>query len=291
MAIRKAELKQYKMPILLQGSAGSGKSYSSLLLANGIVNGDMSKVVVIDSENGRGELYARDELLSGYMVRELGENNSPQQFIKAIEEAEDYGAEVIIIDGASPEWNGTGGVLRMAGSSSARGIQKWTEPKMEHNRFIQKITGSSAFVIVTCRDKDIMDDNFKKTGDKALIQSGEFSYEFLLVIRLENTKTQMIKNPSILKGMFKDNEIITKEHGSRFLEWFNGNPEVEYQDIKKQGSKVAEKGVEELRGYYKGLSTEVQGALKDYFVNVLNPKAELHDNENLENEEKAGNHV
>ena len=51
MQLRKTERKQAKIKMALQGSAGSGKTYSSLLLAKGLVK-DFSKVAIIDSENG-----------------------------------------------------------------------------------------------------------------------------------------------------------------------------------------------------------------------------------------------
>ena len=45
------------MRLALQGASGSGKTYSSLLIAYGMT-GDWSKVAVIDSENGSADLYA-----------------------------------------------------------------------------------------------------------------------------------------------------------------------------------------------------------------------------------------
>ena len=45
------------MKLALQGASGSGKTYSSLLIAYGIVS-DWSKIAVIDTENGSADLYA-----------------------------------------------------------------------------------------------------------------------------------------------------------------------------------------------------------------------------------------
>lgn len=45
------------MRLALQGASGSGKTYSSLLLACGMAS-DWTKIAVIDTENGSADLYA-----------------------------------------------------------------------------------------------------------------------------------------------------------------------------------------------------------------------------------------
>lgn len=55
--IRPSTRKQAKIKLALQGCAGSGKTYSALLLAYGMTS-DWSKIAVIDSENGSADLYA-----------------------------------------------------------------------------------------------------------------------------------------------------------------------------------------------------------------------------------------
>lgn len=57
----------------LQGCAGSGKTYSALLLAHGLC-GDWGKVAIIDSEHGSADLYAS---LGGYNVLALEEDFRP----------------------------------------------------------------------------------------------------------------------------------------------------------------------------------------------------------------------
>lgn len=48
MAFRKAQRKQAKLRLAITGPAGSGKTYSSLLLAFGLGG----KIAMIDTENG-----------------------------------------------------------------------------------------------------------------------------------------------------------------------------------------------------------------------------------------------
>ena len=107
MEFRKAERKQVKLKIGLSGVAGSGKTYSALLIAHGIC-GDWSKIAVIDTENGSGELYSN---LGGYSVCPLAAPFTPAKYVEAIHAAEAAGFNVLVIDSLSHAWIGDGGLL------------------------------------------------------------------------------------------------------------------------------------------------------------------------------------
>lgn len=54
MQLRRSERKQAKIKLALQGSAGSGKTMSALLLAKGLTNGDLTKQdYVLNQKNGK----------------------------------------------------------------------------------------------------------------------------------------------------------------------------------------------------------------------------------------------
>lgn len=144
-----------KLLIGLYGQSGSGKTYSSLLLARGLA-GDKGKIAMIDTESGRGELYA-DVIPGGYQVAQIAAPFSPQRYIEAIEAAEAYGADVLIIDSGSHEWEGIGGVIDMAGIVEQRtgkpGLHCWKEPKIQHQKFMLKLLQTPMHVIVCLRSK------------------------------------------------------------------------------------------------------------------------------------------
>ena len=52
MQIKTASRKKVKLKMGISGASGFGKTYSALLLASGMTNGDWSKIAVIDTENG-----------------------------------------------------------------------------------------------------------------------------------------------------------------------------------------------------------------------------------------------
>ena len=56
---RKATKKGTRLRLLLSGAAGSGKTYTSLKVANALA-GPKGRVVVIDSERGSASKYAGD---------------------------------------------------------------------------------------------------------------------------------------------------------------------------------------------------------------------------------------
>ena len=99
--LRVSSKKQAKIKLALQGCAGSGKTYSALLLAYGLCN-DWAKIAIIDSENGSADLYAH---LGAYNVLNLSDNFTPETYIQAIEICEGAGMEVIIIDSISQCWD------------------------------------------------------------------------------------------------------------------------------------------------------------------------------------------
>lgn len=80
MKLKQSSKKQAKIKLALQGCSGSGKTYSALLLADGLTN-DWTKIAVIDSENGSADLYAH---LGNYNVLPLQDNFTPETYIEAI---------------------------------------------------------------------------------------------------------------------------------------------------------------------------------------------------------------
>jgi hypothetical protein len=80
MQLRKATRKKAKIRLGLSAVSGGGKTYSAILIAKGLC-GDLSKVAIIDTENGSADLYAH---LGDYNVLSLAPPFSPERYIEAI---------------------------------------------------------------------------------------------------------------------------------------------------------------------------------------------------------------
>lgn len=245
MQLRQSERKQAKIKLAIQGCAGSGKTYSSLLLAFGITN-NWSKIAVIDSENGSADLYAH---LGQYNVLNLNNNYSPENYIEAIEICEKAGMEVIIVDSLSQSWDF---LLEYHSGLSGNSFTNWGKITPRQNALIQKILQSKAHVICTMRTKqdyvlNQKDGKFipEKVGLKAVQRDG-LDYEFTLVFDVDIKHFAVSSKDRTGLFMGKPEFIISELTGKRILDWCNSGVSVETvrNDIAKAQT------VEELNSIY-----------------------------------------
>ncbi len=158
--LRPASRSQAKPLIGLYAESGKGKTYSALLLARGFV-GPEGRIAMIETESGRGEVYADDPAIGGYDVLSLRETFSPAEYGAAITAAEQAKVNALIIDSASHEWEGAGGVLAMAAANQAAGKKGpivWQQPKMDHQRhFMLRLMQTPVDIVIVCmRAKYVM---------------------------------------------------------------------------------------------------------------------------------------
>ena len=147
MEIRQSERKKVKIKLALQGSAGSGKTYSSLLLATGLIGGAFTKIAIIDTENKSADLYSN---LGNYNVVAMDAPYSPEKYIEAIELCERAGMEVIILDGISKCWDY---LLEVHSNMPGNSFTSWGKITPRQNAFVNKILQSDVHIISTMRVK------------------------------------------------------------------------------------------------------------------------------------------
>lgn len=226
MNLRKSQRTQAKIKLALQGSAGSGKTYSSLLLAKGLCSGDLSNVAIIDTENGSADLYSH---LGDYNVLTLEAPFTPENYIKAIDECEKAGMEVIIIDSISHEWDE---LLDYHSKLAGNSFTNWAKVTPRQKAFVDKILQVKAHVIATMRTKqdyvlNQKDGKFipEKVGLKSVQRDG-VDYEFTLVFEID------IKHFAVASkdrtGLFagKPDFTITEKTGKDILDWCNGGTDI-----------------------------------------------------------------
>ena len=278
MQLRQSERKRAKIKMALQGSAGSGKTMSALLLTSGLTNGDLSKVAVIDSENGSADLYAH---LGQYNVLTLAPPFTPENYIKAIEVCEKAAMEVIIIDSISQSWEE---LLDYHSSLAGNSFTNWAKVTPRQNAFIDKILQADAHIIATMRTKqdyvlNQKDGKFipEKVGLKA-VQRNDLDYEFTLVFDVDIKHYAVSSKDRTGLFMGKPEFIITTNTGKKILEWCNSGTNLQDAREKIKGAKTLDE-LKVLYGQYSNWREllEYDFKLQKDTINskelLLNPKA------------------
>jgi hypothetical protein len=275
MNLRQSERKNAKIKMALQAPSGAGKTYSSLLLAKGLTNDNLSKVAVIDTENGSSDLYAH---LGNYNVLSMTPPFNPEKYIEAIDMCLKAGMEVIIIDSISHCWDY---LLEYHSSMPGNSFTNWGKITPMQNNFINKILQSDAHFIATIRTKQdyvLSNKNGKmvpeKVGLKGIQRDG-VDYEFTLVFDI-NINHQAVCSKD-RTGMFADKPefVITSGVGRKIKDWCNSGTDLE--EIKEK-IKTCD-SLEKLRALY---TTHI--TYKDLLVNEFQKQQEILKNpQNLSN--------
>src|SRR5580700_8751475 len=136
MEIKPAVRTTIKPLISFFAESGCGKTFTSILLARGFV-GPKGRVVLVDSESGRGSLYA-DVMPGGYEVLTLEPPFTPARYIEAMETIEAAGASIGILDSGSHEWDAVQDTATENEHQSGKaGLNNWRGPKIEHAKFVR----------------------------------------------------------------------------------------------------------------------------------------------------------
>lgn len=186
MELRKSERKRAKIKMALQGSSGSGKSMSALLIAKGLSNDDLSKVAVIDTENGSSDLYAH---LGNYNVINMAPPYTPEKYIDAVDICLNAGMDVIILDSISHCWDE---LIDFHSKLPGNSFTNWNRVTPRQKAFVNKILQSPVHFISTMRTKQDYVLNLKngkyvpeKVGLKAIQRDG-VEYEFTIVFNIDS---------------------------------------------------------------------------------------------------------
>ncbi len=225
--IRKARRSATKLRLLLTGPSGSGKTYGALLVAKGLGS---QRTIVIDTEQGSSDLYDR---LHDFDVIDLVPPFTPEAYIEAIDAAEAAGADCIVIDSISHEWNGKGGCLELV-DEIARAKFKgntwsaWSELTPRHRAFIDRMLRSSAHIIATGRSKTEtaqVDDHGRKKVVKLgmrLESRDGAEYEFTTVLDIVHDGHFAVASKDRTGIFGGDPKPISVETGERLAAWLAG---------------------------------------------------------------------
>jgi len=218
---------QSKARIGLAGPAGSGKTWTGLLLATELAQG--APIIVIDSENRSSAKYAKDFL---FKVLPLKAPYSPAQYVAAIKFAELQQPGVIFVDGISQAWAGEGGALEMADQAAARyqnnKFAGWRDVTPEHNKLVDSLVHCQTHLIISLRTKTeyILVDNGKgKTKPEkvgmAPIQREGMDYEMDIVLEMTIKHQALVSKTRMHSIDSKIYDPPTAELGKEILAWLS----------------------------------------------------------------------
>lgn len=219
---KKAQRSQVFIKLAVTGPTGSGKTYSSLRLANGLLEGTQKRIAFLDTENDSASLYS-DRF--DFDVLPIDRPFEHEKFIAGIEQAvvDDYG--VVIIDSSSHFWEG---ILEYKSKLDSRGgnsYTNWNDAGKKFDGIISAVLQSKIHLIACMRSKMdyILEDNGKgklapkKVGLAPIMRDG-IEYEFTTVFDVAlDHQCQASKDRS---GLFTDKIFqITEATGASIASW------------------------------------------------------------------------
>lgn len=239
-SFRPAVREKVGLLIGLVGCSGSGKTYTAMRLATGIV-GKGKRFAVIDTEARRSLHYAG---MFDFDMCEVKAPFRPEAYSEAIKAADEAGYEAIVVDSFSHEWAGEGGILdwqeheldRMAGDDwkkrEACKMAAWIRPKMGHKQMIQRLLQVRANLILCFRAEEKVKME-KDANNKTVIVpigwqpicSKEVPYEMTVSFLLTPDKPgypHPLKLQEQHKLLFPLDRPINEESGRKVTEWADG---------------------------------------------------------------------
>lgn len=252
---RKAQKSLSKARICIAGPAGSGKTYSALLIASGLGTG----IAMIDTEHGSGDLYS-DKL--SYDILRLSPPFECKKYIEGIKEAENAGYDVIIIDSLSHCWSGEGGLLdlkdKIVQSGKGNDWTSWRYVTPLHNQLVESILQSKCHIIATARSKMKYapeEENgkikkVKKIGLDPILREGmEYEFSIVLDISSEHVATSTKDRTGLFDGQFF---TPSRETGQKISSWLKQGVNNQHEPVCNKQETDSQHNIKELSEYVDG---------------------------------------
>jgi hypothetical protein len=239
------------VPLLLGliGQSGSGKTFSAMRMASGIV-GQGNRFAVIDTESRRALHYA-DKFRFDHC--ELSAPFTPDKYSDAIVAAASAGYKAIVVDSTSHEWSGEGGVLDWHENELVKMVENarkknpnaneyqlresfnmaaWVKPKMAHKKMVSRLLQVNAHLILCFRAEEKVKMEKDEKGKTHIVPVGlqpicskEMPYELMASFLLDANKPGYpvpIKLQEQHKIMFPLDALLDEKSGRLISEWASG---------------------------------------------------------------------
>lgn len=236
----------------IAGPTGSGKTYSALEFATGLVSGTKKRIAGIDTENGRMLHYATK---FDFDHAELTPPYTPEAYVAAIMAAEAAGYGAVVIDSMSHEYSGEGGIDDIAqealqrmctdrdGNFDAQKAERmtalaWKDAKRRHKKMMVRLLQRKCHIIFCLRaEPKIKFEKEKipgKTYEKTVIVDmgyqpiceKQFMFEMTLSMMMGAAAPGI---PTFLKledqfnAGFTSDKHLTRDSGVFMAKWASGD--------------------------------------------------------------------
>lgn len=231
---KKAKREQVWLKVLITGPSGSGKSYSALRLAKGIIGKTGGDIAYIGTEGSR-DLYYSSEF--EYDLLQLEEPYTPEKYIEAVDEAIKAGYKCLIIDSLTHAWLEINKIHdKMPGNS----FTNWGKVKPRYEALTSKILLSPIHVIATARGKDqwVLEEQNgrqvpRKVGLGAQVDK-DATYNYTVSFTLDQT-THVFSadkdNTHLFDGRY---DVMSEKDGEQLYDWANSSDiPAQVKEVKK----------------------------------------------------------
>ncbi|AIC95409.1 AAA family ATPase [Shouchella lehensis] len=254
--VKRARREKQKAVIGLVGPSGSGKTVGALMVALGMMKeaypqlseDDLwAKIGVADTEHKRSMLYANvtfnsDERFGEFLHINFEPPYTTERYQAAVEALKKGGAEVVIIDSLSHNWQGEGGIIDKHSNMEGNSFQNWGKLSSETTSLIKTLTRNDVHIIATLRTKQeyAMEQNANgkmqpiKVGTKP-VQKDELEYEFMLnfSIGMDNIAKASKDNTLLFKG---EELRLTPTVGSKLYKWLELGADIRAEEESEKNS-------------------------------------------------------
>lgn len=247
----KSFTEQHGVFVGVVGDTNSGKSWSSMRLAQGIAASQGKRVAALDTEGGR-LLHLKEHFDFDIMI--MGPPHRPDRYLQAAQHAEAQGYGALQIDSFSQVWRGIGGVLDWTDTNLSAAIERrrataeekgWRfdetrertklkssasiEPQMSHAMMVNGFLGLRIPIIFAIRGGMTFDPDTKAERFKAQCKP-TFPFELTVSFRLAADRKGYIdlSDPASWKmegahqAIFRDGDRLSEEHGAKLAAWARG---------------------------------------------------------------------
>ncbi|WIC89100.1 AAA-ATPase [Arthrobacter phage Ottawa] len=217
---------------MLSGPPGAGKTDTALTIARELAKGDLSKVLVIDTEKDSALTYA--DRFPGFRHLPWDPPYAPSELgTTVIEASKQPETEVIIVDSLTHFWRKRGGTMDIAGGK----FGGWKAARPIQEEMVDALLGAQSHVIVCVRSKveyAQMEDEQRRGRQKVVKmgmepqQDGDLEYEMNIAIELDMEHAMYVgksRTTDIPVGrVYAPGQAA--EFGAHYTDWLAGGTEI-----------------------------------------------------------------